>query len=506
MNKSRTLFSNSVTNIVSKVLNALIQMVCLPILIKVYGKGNYGLIAIAISLNMFLAIMQFGLPTGIPKFVAEWVARKDYNVMQKATRTVFSLYLIMAFTGLLLILAIRYFFLDYFKIYPDQVAILKDLLLVTAIASCISIPVNYIDQLLSGVQEIAFISKMQMIQNAIFAGLVLFIYTNPDKLSVIGFYTANCIIMFCMVPAKLFRWLRYSSLKTFVPDWSFKEIIPLLKYCISLLAMGIFIMLANNLKPIILSFRVSEDAARNMADFQIINYIGMFLMMISSSFVVALVPYVSHEFATGNLSIYRKVIQDVTKPVWAVGTLLGFGIILLSKELLTIYVGVENIYLQKWLILLIAASMYNLYNPCIASVILGSGRTLPLTAITASGCVISLLVCWFVSPINALGSMTYSLIAYNFVIFLGVHFYYLKKYFQVEPMQQIVDILFPPVFAGLIMLFCIRYLLNYLAMTNPYLTILTGATTGTVIYSAVILTIYIKPAEVILLLNKIRKK
>lgn len=504
MHKTKTLFVNSASNIGSKILSALIQIICLPVLIAIYGKGEYGLLGIAMSLNTFFAILQLGLPAGIPKFVAEWHATGDYQTLHKATRTAFSLYLAAAAVNLLLILAIRYAGIDYFRIYPEQSDTLKSLLIVTAAASFISIPVNFIEQLLTGVQEIAFVSTMQMVKNAVFAGLVLFVYLNPQQLSVVDFYIAKCVIMFCTVPVELHRWQKYGSLKTFIPGRDFRAIMPLLKYCISLMAIGIFIMLAGKLRPVIMSLRVSEDAAGHMTDFQIINYIGTFLLMVSSCFVTALVPYISHEYATGNLSVYQKVIQEATKPVWAFGALLGFGVILLSKELLTIYVGPDNTYLQKWLILLVAGVLYNLYNPCIASVILGSGRTLPLAVITASGCLISLVICWWVSPVSALGSITYSLLAYNSVIGLGVHFYYLKAYFLVDPVRQIVHILFPPVLAGLAMLFGVRYLLDRWGLANPYLAILMGATIGTVVYTALILAIYIRPAEVVLLYKKIR--
>ena len=505
MSKNKTLFVNSLTSIVSKVLSALIQLVCLPILIKVYGKGDYGLIAIAMSLNTFIAILQIGLPTGIPKFVAEWFAKGQRQVMVEATQTVFSFYLILALLNLILILAIRIWGIGYFVISPDQVVTLKSLLIVTAVASFISIPANYIDQLLSGVQEIAFVSRLQIVKNIIFAGLVSFVFFNPEKLSVVGFYTIRCVIMFCMIPATLSRWRRYSSFKSFIPGWNYKAIIPLLKYCLSLMTIAVFILLAEKLRPLIMTVRVSDDAAGNMTDFEIINNVRMFLVMISSSFLAALVPYVSHELATGRVSVCKKVIQDATKPVWAFSALIGFGIMLLSKEILTIYVGSENTYLQKWLILLIAATMCYLYTPCISSVILSSGRTRPLAVVTASGCVVSLLVCWFLSPITALGSIVIAHAVYICIVFFGTHLYYLPKCFGVAPGEQIMKILLPPVVSGLIMLLTVRSLLNWLAFSSSYVTILLGAIAGTIVYSAVILTIYIRPGEVRQLITKVRK-
>jgi len=506
MNKHRKLFSNSVTAIIAKFLNVLLLLVSLPILLKVYGKEGYGLIAIAMALNAFIAIFQLGLPTGIPKFVAEWFAKKEYYPAQKAMSSVFSFYLFLAFINLTLILAIRYFFVGYFKILPEQISVFKELLTITAIFSFISIPLSYLDQLLSGVQEIAFISKLQMLKNLLFACLILFVFLKPDSLTLAQFYALNCITMVAMVPFKIVRWLKYATFKTFIPNWHFRETLPLLKYCLHLFIMGIFIMMAHKLKPLILSLRATGDAATKMADYQIVYNVVMFLSMISASFMAALIPYISHENASGNLAIYKKVIRDLTKPVWAFGALIVFSIILLSKQLLIIYVGPENLYLKKWLVLLAAGSLYTLYASCISAVVLASGRTLPYTIGTAMGCLISLAVCWFLVPITALGGMVYPFIVYIGIIFVVTHFYYLPKIFGVSPIEQIVKVFLPPLIVGICMVFCIRYLLNWLSMTNPYLNILVGAFAGASFYSVIILFVYIKTNDIRVLFNRIVAK
>jgi O-antigen/teichoic acid export membrane protein len=503
MSKSRRLFSNTVSSSAAKFLNALIQLISLPVLLKVYGKEGYGLLAIAISFNTLITILQLGLPTGIPKFVAEWVAKKDRSIMQKATSSVFSFYLVLAFVNLALILAVRYFFVDHFRIPLEQALIFKELLIITAIVSFISIPLNYLDQLLSGVQEIVFISKQQMIKNLLFACLVLYVYLKPSSLTLVQFYAFNCITMLAFVPSKVRRWLKYGTLKTFIPTWHFKETLPLLKYCLHLFIMGLFIMMADKLKPLILSLRATGDAATKMSDYQIIYNVVMFLAMISSSLTAALIPYISHEYVTGNSAIYKKVIQDVTKPVWAFGALIVFIIILLSNELLRIYVGPENLYLGKWFVLFMVGASYTLYTSCISAVVLASGRTLPYTIGTAVGCLVSLAICWFLIPITALGGMIYAYIVYISILFVAVHFYYLRKVFGVSPLEQITKVFLPPLISGILMVFCIRNLLHLVGMTNPYLNILVGGIAGTLLYSMIILSVYIKPRDIKLIFNRI---
>jgi O-antigen/teichoic acid export membrane protein len=425
--------------------------------------------------------------------------------MVEAISTVFTFYLVIAFINVIIILLIKNHFIGFFKIHPEQVNTLKSLLTVTAVVSFFAIPIGLIDQLLSGLQEIAFVSKMQIIKNIMYLIFVFYIFKNPHKLSVVGFYLLHSIIMFSMVPFKMLKWKKYSSLRVFIPGWDFRSILPLLKYCSTLMGLAIFIILADRLRPVIMSVRVVTDAAEHMADYKIIDNIRMFLLTISSSILAALVPYVSHEFASGNTRVYKRAIQEATKFVWAVGALIGFGVILLSKELLIIYVGADNLYLHKWLVLLISVALYNLYYTGIASVIYGSGRTLPFITINGTACLISLIVCWLLCPITAIGAIVIANAIYIGIIFLGSHFYYLPKYFKVYPFDQIVKVLLPPVFAGLLMLFSVRYFLDNLYFSSLFLKIIVGAISGTLVYMSVILVTYISPQEILSLINKIRK-
>lgn len=506
MHKKQKLLSNSITNIFAKFFNAIIQLISLPLLISVYSKEGYGLIAIAISLNTLISILQLGIPSGLPKFIAEWFAKKDYLTMQKVTSTVFSFYLFLAFVNLSLILIIRFFLVSYFKISPDQIVVLKELLIVTAIFSFISFPVNFLDKLLAGVQELAFISKLQVIRTILFSGLVLAIFLRPNVLTLVQFYVIRCTIMIILVPLKLAKWLKYGTIETFFPKLAFKESVPLLKYCLQLFWIGTLMVLAEGLKPLVLSLRTPANAATNMADYEIIYKLVIFLRMISASFVTALVPYISHEYFNGNKTIYKNVIQKVTKPIWAFGALVVFLLILLSRELLVIYVGTENLYLQKWLVLLLAGSLYILYTPGISAVVIASGRLLPYSIATALASLVSLSVCWYLVPISPLGGMIYSFISYFSIIFVVVHFYYLPSIFNVSAFKHIKNVFVPPLFAGITMFFLIRFLLTRLNLASPYLTIFIGITFGVFLYSVIILLSYVKPREIRALVKSVVEK
>jgi O-antigen/teichoic acid export membrane protein len=501
---TRRIFKNSFFSIFAKVTNATIQLLSLPILLKVYGKGDYGLIIIAMSLNTFLAIVQLGLPTGLPKFVAEWLAEGNHKQLHSAIQTVSSFYLAIALINFLALLSIAFFWPDLFKVNPGQIRTLQTLLIITAITSLLAIPATLVGQLLIGAQELGFYSCLEIMKSLFFAGLVSFVYYNPESLSISFFYALQCILMFLMVPVKLWRWTRYGSLKIFLPGWNFQDILPLLKYCLSLMVFSIFIAMADKLNPVILGIRVPYNAGEALTDYQIINYIRVFLLMISGSFMAALIPHVSGAMAGGNRLIYGKTIGQGTKYIWAFGALIGFGVIMLSKEVLSIYIGPENLSLKIWLMVLVGATLYNLYVTSISSVILSSGKLVPMLYATASGCLVSVLSCWFLTPRFGVGAVAISVGAYNFVNMIVTHFWYLPRYFDTKPIRQIVDIMLPPVFAGIVMCFAGRFIINGIGSSNDYLNVAIGAICGTAIYISIIMTIYIRPKEALELYLKIK--
>lgn len=503
----RRLFSNSFWSIASKLINSFIQIFSLPVLISTFGKADYGLIVIAMSLNTFIVIIQLGLPTGLPKFVAEWLAIKENQTLTAAIRSVSSFYISLGTINLLVLLGIALFWPDIFKVNTDQIITLKILLIITAVTSFFAIPATVLDQTLTGAQELGFISSLEMVKNLFFAALVGSIYFLPEWLSITEFYFLRCVLMFIMIPWKILRWRKYGSISVFLPGWNFKAALPLLKYCLSLATFSIFIALSERLRPVILGIRITSDAGEVLSDFQIINYIRVFLLMLSSGIMSALVPHISGSTANGNKLIYDRTIEKGTRHIWAFGALVGFGIIMLSKELLCIYVGVENLHLQLWLVLLVLSTLYNLYSTPMASVILSSGQLSPMIAATATGCLISLAICWLTAPRFGVGSCVFSLVAYNAVHFLVTHFWYLPRYFNLKPIKQIVRYLLPPVVAGVVMCLAGRWVIDQLGFKNDYANISIGAICGTLIYTVIILLMgYIRPSEGLELLTKLKKR
>ncbi len=492
---TKKLFINCTSALASKFVGAAIQIIGVPVAIAVFGKDRYGLIVIAMSLNAFVALLQFGIPTAMPKFVAEWLTRGDRRQLNVVLRPLATIYAVAGAIACIVLLALALFCASMFRVSPDQVDTLRSLLIVTAIVSLISIPANNLDQMLVGAQELGFVSGMEVIKNLLFALLLLVVYINPDCLSLVQFYVLQCATMFIMLSAKLRRWSKYASLRSLIPGRSITATAPLLRYSAALMLYSTCVTVADRVRPVLLGARLTSHVSESLADYGIVNNIRVFLMMLTSSFVAALVPYIASESVSGNAAIARNAIEKGTKYIWMFGALVGFGVMMLSKEVLRLYVGRENVYLHTGLVVFVGSSLYSLYMPAIISVVLSSGRLSMLIVTTAVSGVVSTVACWLLAPTYGLYAVAISMGVYSLTHFLLVHTWLLPRQYAVPFRHHVLNIVCPPLIAGAVMLFAGRWVIERIGSSSSLLNIWIGATCGTAIYLGVISLIYIKPRD-----------
>lgn len=505
----RKLIRNSYFTIGDKIIAVLVQFISIPVLLSVYGKDNYGLIALAASLNIFLAILNFGLPMGFPKFVAEWLAGKNSSDLYPVSGTVFSLYISIGVVSLAFLLIIAFLFISVFNVTPEQMPVLRDLLVVTAVTALVAMPANFLDQILVGAQDLWFVSLTQIAKNAIYILLIAYIYVSPDSISLLWFYILQNLITFSMVAFKIRRWRHFGSYRIFMPQWQLKSTVPVLKYCMALMTFSIFTLLDNASKPLIIGI-YGENASEQMADFQIISIFRVFFMLLATSLMQALVPYLTQQSVIGGEAIYEKMITQGTKIIWAIGALVGGLTILLSEQIVILYVGSELLYLAPLICLYVIATMYNIYVTGIAAAVLSSGKLAPMVWATCAGFIVSIVISLAFFQSLQLKAIIYSLVGYNIIHFLVLHFYYLKTQFLIDPISHLSRVALPPVLAVILMYFIAGEFMKVLNLDNIYAELLVESTLGSAIYITVIAIIYIRPREVrdrfrqLLLIKKLR--
>src|SRR5680860_90360 len=83
----KRVFSGSAWGIFAKILDAGAKFITIPLLVGYYGKVDYGLIALAFSLNGYLRLMDLGMNIGSVRFFSMWVAKEEWVKIKKVSRS-----------------------------------------------------------------------------------------------------------------------------------------------------------------------------------------------------------------------------------------------------------------------------------------------------------------------------------------------------------------------------------------------------------------------------------
>ena len=81
---------------ISKILNAILGFISVPLLLGYYGKTEYGLLSIATACNGYMHLLDLGMNTGAVKFYSQWKTEDKIDKIYKVARTNISFYLAIA--------------------------------------------------------------------------------------------------------------------------------------------------------------------------------------------------------------------------------------------------------------------------------------------------------------------------------------------------------------------------------------------------------------------------
>ncbi len=84
--KKRSLLANSTVVVLAQVWGMILTLAITPYVYRSLGSERYGLFALVLVLANYLTIVDFGFGWGIIKFVAEYVAKADFQRLQGAIR------------------------------------------------------------------------------------------------------------------------------------------------------------------------------------------------------------------------------------------------------------------------------------------------------------------------------------------------------------------------------------------------------------------------------------
>lgn len=135
MGGGNTIIKGVIWSTIANLVNAIYGFIAVPILINYFGKAEYGLIGLAMSVNVYMNLMDMGFNSTNVRFFSTWIAQKNYDRLLKGFQTSLSFYGTIGIVNALILLIISCFSASLFNITPEQDIVLKHLFGILSISA-----------------------------------------------------------------------------------------------------------------------------------------------------------------------------------------------------------------------------------------------------------------------------------------------------------------------------------------------------------------------------------
>jgi O-antigen/teichoic acid export membrane protein len=500
----KRIFSGSAWGIFAKILDAAAKFVTIPLLVGFYGKVDYGLIALAFSLNAYLRLMDLGMNVGSVRFFSMWVAKEEWNKIQSVSRSS------VVFYGTIgLINALIFFFMaDYgryfFNLQDHQLPIYRWMMYILSASTVFNWLSNVIIQLLSAKDELGFVNRITVISSILnFAVALVAIALEWPITLYFFFYTLSTLIT---IPFNISRLRVYPIpiAKLLTPKWNGRAFKEILGYSMAIFIMGLFQLTANELRPILLAkFASGLDV---LTDYRVIQTIAMLIVSFGGIFLQVLLPSASKIYAENNPPKLEKMVIEATKYISVFLCLIVFVLILNASDLLLLYMGEDYQGLSPWLIIWLLTVLLSMHNTPVASLVLSSGKTKFLIYSSATACIVSLPITALFAPTLNVGAAVIGYFVYMLIQIGFFYVYYIPKVLKLNNAKIFFGSFFPSVLGAFIAFGISYYLGIWFEIPEGILRILVKSGIYLLIYVAFHLVFVVKPEDISYLKDQLLKK
>ena len=425
MGKAKTIFSGMAWTSIQNAANMLYGFLAVPFLIGHYGKEEYGLIGLAISINAYVTLIDMGMTNSNVRFFSEYLARDDMERVQRLFNLTHLFYLIIGIINTVVLLVVSLFVGNLFKVTPDQAITLRNLIWILAINATFSWISVCFDQLLRANDLIDWIKR-----RATFLKLMLF------------------VVLFCAIS---FDWpiewyfFGMTFMGTLILPWTIvkaKRVLPELKhafgfdkelfhtvfpYAISVFSFSIFNFLVVSSRPIFLGNMIGPGA---VAEFNVISGIASVVTVFTHSILTVLLPVLTKMKVQSDHAGIQTIVMQGTKYITIFISGMVFAISLSAPELLTLYVGEEFRALSPWLILWLLVLLLNHRN-VMTALVLTERKLTSVTIMAASAMVAAFAGYFFLTPIIGVGGVVVGWAIHEIIHTLFYYSYFLPKRFNI---------------------------------------------------------------------------
>lgn len=432
------------------IFNGIYGFISVPILIAYFGKSDYGLIGLAMSINVYLRLMDLGFNSTNVRFFSDWLVRKDYHRVKRLFSTSLSFYGIIGLLNAAVLLVISFFSQSIFNVTPEQDIILKNLFYILAISAFVSWITSCFEQLISANELVGWVKKLSLLPKLLQVCILILTVTLHFKIEV--YYALTAFSLFVLIPfyvSKIHKLCPYVSFGPFFDKDVFKVIIG---YSLNIFSFSIFQFSVYYLRPVFLGI---ESTPESITEYNVLNGIIGIVLMLGGGFVSVVLPSASKVVAQDDKSSQSRIAYKGTKYISIAICFCALGMMSISPELLTAYVGPEYLNLTIWLDLWLISTLCS-HNQAISSLILAKTDIRVITYSTLAASIVGLLVCWFLIPVYNVGGTVFAYLAYQLIQILFYYVYYWPRVMKLNSRKIFMHSFFPFFLLGMFLVVIIR--------------------------------------------------
>lgn len=448
MGKERYYASSFFWSTLTKVLNALVGFISVPLLIDQFGRAEYGILTLALSFNAYMHLLDLGMNTGAVRFFSILKSSGENEKLDRVARTNLCFYSIVAFVNVVLVLSIAFFGESLFSITHEQFITLRWCLCGTAVLALFSWTATAFNQLLVADFQMAFTMKMSLI--GVILKIILIIVTLKASVSLPLYFFLLTLITALLVIPYAWKCRHDSLLSSFYPAGYWRDFKPALVFSLAIFALSFFQMTATESRPIVLGIFV-PDAADSLTDYKIISVVPMLIITIGGTLSGIFLPNTSELVAKNDKAGIERFAYKWTNYTSIIANVLCIPFILCAKEIICAYVGSENAHLAKWMIIWCVTVLIQIHTTPGNSLVLAYGKTRALVLTTALSCCLSIVLNAIFAKRLGVGSAVSAYFVYVVVIIGLYYLHYYKKLLDLSRGRMFAAF-FIPTFASLVVL------------------------------------------------------
>ena len=152
-------FNGMLWSVVVNLVTAVYGFVVTPLLIKYFGRSEYGLIALATSINAYMQLMDMGFSSTNVRFFSNWLTKGDTDRVKKLLQTCTVFYGIVGVINAAVLITLSFFTSDIFNVAVEQGNVLREMLWVLSGVAIINWLTSSYGQLISATENVAWVQK-----------------------------------------------------------------------------------------------------------------------------------------------------------------------------------------------------------------------------------------------------------------------------------------------------------------------------------------------------------